>query len=102
MGCPEHDTEPLGSVVPSSVADRLFASQEGLCFQILKGYDDGVNDSELLSFRTLFIFWNSKLLERQSFGNWICCPSSGEERKTTTLLGPLERANLNRWSRDLC
>jgi hypothetical protein len=35
---------------------------------------------------------------KQRFGNWIKRPSSGEGKKTPTLLGPLRRANLNHWA----
>jgi hypothetical protein len=50
--------------------------------------------SELLDFWTLSIVRYSRNQKAQRFGNWICFhPQVGGE--TPTLLGPLERANLN-------
>jgi hypothetical protein len=50
---------------------------------------------ELLEFWTLSLIRNLKT--RKCFGNWMF-PSSGEERKTPTLLGPLGRANPDHWA----
>jgi hypothetical protein len=41
------------------------------------------------------IVQNSKYLENTSFRKLDLCPSSGDGRETPTLLGLLERANLN-------
>jgi hypothetical protein len=40
------------------------------------------------------------ILENTTFQKLDLFPSSGEGRETTTLLGPLERANLNHWTKD--
>jgi hypothetical protein len=46
---------------------------------------------------TGFLDWYSKKNKiTQRFGNWMFS-SSGEGWETHTLLGPLERANLNHW-----
>jgi hypothetical protein len=47
---------------------------------------------------TVSIVRNSKYLENTTFQNLDLFPSSGEERETPTLLGPLERANTNDWT----
>jgi hypothetical protein len=39
------------------------------------------------------------VLENTTFRKLDLFPSSGEGRETPTLLGPLERANLNQWTR---
>jgi hypothetical protein len=48
--------------------------------------------------RTGFLDWGSKYNKTQRFGNWICFRPQVRGLKTTTLLGPLERANLNQWA----
>jgi hypothetical protein len=40
----------------------------------------------------------SKLLENTTFRKLVLFPYLSEWRQTPTLLGPLERANLNRWT----
>jgi hypothetical protein len=50
-----------------------------------------------LGFWTVSFDRNSKYRRKQRFGNWLF-PFSGEVGKTPTLLGPLERANLNHWT----
>jgi hypothetical protein len=51
-------------------------------------------DSELLGHWILSTVWHSKKYRIQHFVNWICfCPQVRREKPT--LLGPLERANLN-------
>jgi hypothetical protein len=55
----------------------------------VKWSQNGVQHSKPLG------LWTSPIIQNyKCFGNWICL-SSGEGRKTPTLLGPLERANLN-------
>jgi hypothetical protein len=53
--------------------------------------------TELLGFWTLFIIQYSKKLENTMFQKLDLFLSSGE-RETPTLLGPLERANINHWT----
>jgi hypothetical protein len=42
-----------------------------------------------------------EILENTTFRKLDVYPSSGEERKTRTLLGPSKRANLNDWTNHL-
>jgi hypothetical protein len=42
---------------------------------------------------------NSKELENTKFRNWMCFASSERGRKTPTVLGPLEAANLSYWTK---
>jgi hypothetical protein len=51
--------------------------------------------SESLDLRTSSIVRNSNELENTTFRKLDLFPSSGEERETSTLLGPLERDNHN-------
>jgi hypothetical protein len=51
--------------------------------------------SESLGLRTLSLVRDSKKLENKAFQKLDLFPSSGKEREMPTLLGPLERANLN-------
>jgi hypothetical protein len=58
-----------------------------------------VVNSELLLFWTLFIVRNSKY-KKTTFRKLDVFPSSGEGKETPTVLGPpLERSNLNHWTR---
>jgi hypothetical protein len=54
---------------------------------------------EILGFRTLSIvrIFPKYQWKTQRFGNWICFRP--QVREDTTQLGPLERANLNHWTR---
>jgi hypothetical protein len=52
---------------------------------------------ELLDFWTLPIARNSKYLENTTLWKLGLFLSSGEGKETPTLIGPLERANLNHW-----
>jgi hypothetical protein len=72
-------------------------SSTGKKHDLNKDSHDGIYHSESLGFRTVSIVRNSKYKKTQRFGNWLF-PSSGEVGKTPTLLGPLERANLNHWT----
>jgi hypothetical protein len=54
-------------------------------------------DSELLGSLIFSIVQNSKYYKTRRFGNWMF-PSSDEGREIPTPLGPLEKANLNRWT----
>jgi hypothetical protein len=51
--------------------------------------------SELLGSWTLSIVWNSKKLEKTMLRELGLFRSSGDGKKISTLMGPLERANLN-------
>jgi hypothetical protein len=51
--------------------------------------------SKPLGFWTLFITHNSKKLEKTKFWKLDMFLPSGEGKETPTILGPLERANLN-------
>jgi hypothetical protein len=51
-------------------------------------------DSELLGLWTLSTVWHTTNHRIQRFGNWICFHPQVRGEKPT-LLGPLERANLN-------
>jgi hypothetical protein len=53
--------------------------------------------SESLGLWTLSTAWNSEWLESND-SKVDLFPSSGEEWEIPTLLGPLERANLNHWN----
>jgi hypothetical protein len=54
--------------------------------------------SGLLRVWALFIVRHTKGHERtQRFGNWICFHPQMKGGETPTLLGPLERPNLNHW-----
>jgi hypothetical protein len=55
-------------------------------------------ESESLSMRTLSIVRKSNELENTTFRELDLFPSSYEERETSTMLGPIERANLNHWT----
>jgi hypothetical protein len=59
-----------------------------------------VSTNHMTHHSELLVFWTSSsgVLEtrKQCFGNWICL-DPGEGAKGPTLLGPLERANLNHW-----
>jgi hypothetical protein len=55
--------------------------------------------TELLGFCTLFIIQYIKKLENTMFQNLDLFLSSGEG-ETLTMLGPLERANINHWTVD--
>jgi hypothetical protein len=57
-----------------------------------------VQSSESLRLRTLPIVRNSNKLENTKFWKLDLSQSSGEERDTSTTLGPLERANLSHWN----
>jgi hypothetical protein len=54
--------------------------------------------SELLGLGTPSIVRNSNKLENMTFRELDLFPSSYEEREAPTLLGPLERDNLNHWT----
>jgi hypothetical protein len=60
---------------------------------ILKGSDDGILQSGLLSFCTLSIVWYSK--KHTTFRRPYLSSSSGVKKGAPMLLRPLERANLN-------
>jgi hypothetical protein len=53
---------------------------------------------EILGYWTLTIVRNSKYKEAQRFRNWIYFRPQ-VRGETPTLLGPLEKANLNHWFR---
>jgi hypothetical protein len=55
------------------------------------------NEKRLQELRILSIIQNSKQLENTTFRKLDLFPSSGDRKETPTLLGPLERANLNHW-----
>jgi hypothetical protein len=54
---------------------------------------DGVHHSGSLGSWTLLI-----VLENATFWKLDLFPSSGEGKEAHTILGPLERANLNHWT----
>jgi hypothetical protein len=64
---------------------------------ILKGSDDGVKHTGLLSFLDFSIVLYSRDYKTRRFGNWICFHPQVKRRRTPTQLGPIERANLNHW-----
>jgi hypothetical protein len=64
--------------------------------RILKSSDDGVCQSGSLGLWISSTVRYSK--ERNVFGNWICFRRQVRGWETPTVLGMLERANLNHWA----
>jgi hypothetical protein len=58
-----------------------------------ESYSLTIQTEQILGVCTLSIIKNSKYQTTQCSGNWICF----QKRETSTLLDPLERANLNHW-----
>jgi hypothetical protein len=61
--------------------------------------DEHMTVLRITRFLTVSIVWNSRSQKTLHFGNWICFYPQ-VWGKIPTLLGPLERANLNHWMMD--
>jgi hypothetical protein len=78
--------EMYAADIPETYVDSIFTIKLSRSF------------SESLCLKTLSIIRNSNELENTTFQRLDPFRYSGVERETSTLLGPLERANLNHWT----
>jgi hypothetical protein len=94
--CPWTQNPTFGMWTDDEAGKRTTEVAASLLNKLLSFNLHGIKCSELLGFRTLSIVRYSKNQNTQLFGNWISFrPQVREE--TSTLLGPLERPNLNHW-----
>jgi hypothetical protein len=75
----------------------MFAHKAQTFLECIKGSDDVVQHSESLELRAVSTARNSKCKKTQHFGKPGLFLSSGEERETLNLLGPLGRDNFKLW-----
>jgi hypothetical protein len=76
----------------ASTGQRLKQSFDNLtALQLLRTFFVGVTG--FLEFIRRLVFERT-----QNFGQWICFRPQVREGETPTLLGPLERDNLNHWT----